>query len=329
MRHPLLAVTGIIAVLGTAPVAFAAPPQAGLEASPGAGAPVAPKDADEATRNAARKIAEEGLALFEKGQWTEALDRFERAGSLVRAPTMGLMAARSLVKLGRLVEASERYLGVTRMELDAGASDAFRKAQVDAGKEREALQARIPSLHLTVGGAGDASVTLDGKPLPAALVGAAFPVDPGPHVVVVTRDRTSKTERFQLREGEERRLAITLDVAPPPTSGLKVAGIAGVALGGAGLVVGAVAGGIALSTNSELAAVCKPGCPPSEKDKLAGYETTKALTTSGLVVGGVLLGAGALMIGLAPSSPSSGRAASSPAVVPLIGAGSAGVKVVF
>ena len=73
----------------------------------------------------------------------------------------------------------------------------------------------------------------------------------------------------------------------------------------------------------------KPGCPPSEKDKLAGYETTKALTTSGLVVGGVLLGAGALMIGLAPSSPSPGRAASSPAVVPLIGAGSAGVKVVF
>ncbi len=138
MRRILLAVAAVIAGMMTAPGAIAAPPQAAGATGATSPGPAAPQDADEATRNAARKIAEEGLSLFQGGQYAEALDRFERAGALVRAPTMGLMAGRSLVKLGRLVEASERFLAVTRMTLAKDASDAFRKAQVDAGKEREA-----------------------------------------------------------------------------------------------------------------------------------------------------------------------------------------------
>lgn len=326
MRRIFLAVAAVIAGMMTAPGAIAAPPQAAGATGATSPGPAAPQDADEATRNAARKIAEEGLSLFQGGQYAEALDRFERAGALVRAPTMGLMAGRSLVKLGRLVEASERFLAVTRMTLAKDASDAFRKAQVDAGKEREALSPRIPSVVLTLDGADGATVTLDGNPVDAGRIGAGVPVDPGPHVVVVTRDKTSKTERFQVKEGEEKRLALSVDVAPPAMSGLRVAGIVGVALGGASLVVGAVAGGLSLSANSELAGVCKPGCPESERAKIDSFETTKAITTPSLVVGAVLAGAGVLAIGLSPSSPSSSRQVG---VQPWIGAGSAGVKVVF
>lgn len=328
MLRQLLCATGAIMVMVTVPCALAAPPQAGpapeSAGGAGTGGPAAPGEADVATRNAARKIAEEGLALFDGGKYAEALDRFDRAGALVRAPTMGLMAARSLVKLGRLVEASERYLAVTKMKLEADASDAFRKAQVDAAKEREALEPRIPGLLVAFAGAAPgATVMLDGKPLPAALIGAALPLEPGPHTVVVTQGTVTKTERLQIKEGEQRRLV--LDVAPPPsTSSLRVGGIIGLTVGGVGLIAGAVVGGLAMGADADLSKKCpNKECPAGSEGELGRFETMKAATTASLITGGIMLGGGALMLGLAPSK------AKQAGVQPVIGVGSAGVKVVF
>src|SRR5580700_919246 len=94
---------------------------------------------DEPTRAAARAAAEDALARFDRGDYTGALDLFNRADALVHAPTLGLMAARCLEKLGRLVEASERYLAVTKVQLDPGAPASQAKAQVTAEQERAAL----------------------------------------------------------------------------------------------------------------------------------------------------------------------------------------------
>lgn len=323
MRCSLPATAALLLAMVFSPAALAAPPQGT------GGGPAAPGDVDDATRAEARKIAEEGLALFDAGRYADALDRFQRAGALVRAPTMELLSARSLVKLGRLVEASDHYRTAAEMTLTDGASEALRKARVDAAKEREALVPRIPSLWLSLEGTADgASVTLDGERVAQERIGAAFPIDPGPHAVVVTLGATSKTERFQLTEGEQRRLALSLDAPPPPpaASPLRIAGFVGIALGGVGVIVGAVAGGVSVSTSSELDQVCKPSCPESERDKVATYETTKAITTPSLVAGAVLLGAGGLLVGLAPSSPQSTGGAR---VTPWLGAGSAGLRVVF
>ena len=341
MRHPLLAVTGFIVVLGTAPVALAAPPQAGPEASPGAGAPVAPKDADESTRNAARRIAEEGLSLFEKGQWAEALDRFERAGAAVKAPTMTLMAARSLEKLGRLVEASERYHATAAMQLDADASAAFRKAQEDATKERAALLPRIPSLVIDAGAApAEAAVTLDGKPIAASLLGSPIPVDPGAHTVILTRGEKALTERFTVKEGETKRLAFAASEPAGAASPLRTVGWISLAAGGAGLVGAAVAGGMLLSTKAQLdGAGCKEGqCPPQTAGDVATYNDLRPVTTGLLTAGAVLAVAGGLAILVAPSSPpkttgerapGSGPRRAGVAVQPLIGVGSVGLRGVF
>lgn len=322
MRHALFAATGVVILIGTASIALAAPPQAG--SAGGAVGPAAPEEADEATRTRARKIAEDGLRLFDEGRYAEALDHFERAGALVRAPTMALMAGRSLVRLGRLVEASERLLAATQMQLASDASDAFRKAQVDASKEREALLARIPNVVISLeGAAAGASVTLDGKLLGAATIGSAVRIDPGQHTVVVARDGTSKTERFQIQEGEQRRVVLSLELPPPATSGLKVAGITGLALGGAGLVVFAVAGGVALATKADLdASGCvEAKCPPGID--FSSYNTMLGVSGAGFYAGLALVGAGALMVGLAPSSPKKAG------VQTWLGVGSAGVKVMF
>src|SRR4051812_4084136 len=78
-------------------------------------APARAQSLDDSTRSAARGLGEEGIALFDRGDYAGALARFERAEAVVRMPTLSLRAAWCLEKLGRLVEAAERYLVTTAL----------------------------------------------------------------------------------------------------------------------------------------------------------------------------------------------------------------------
>jgi tetratricopeptide (TPR) repeat protein len=177
----------------------------------GSGAAAQTEDA----RAKARVIGEEGLSFFDQGMYIDALDRFEKADALIKAPTLALMAARSLEKLGRLVEASERYLSVTRMNLDPKASEVWKQAVVTAGKEREALLPRIPSLEIALEGQGaeGASVRIDGRPVPRAIIGVKTPIDPGMHRVEARGTGVAAAERVSLSEGQTSRLVLTLKPA--------------------------------------------------------------------------------------------------------------------
>ena len=99
---------------------------------------------DAATKSAARGVAEEALKLYDKGDYAGAYEKANRANNLVHAPTMALLTGRCLKKLGRFVEASEKYLEASRDPLDAGASAAQKSAQTEADKARAALMPRIP-----------------------------------------------------------------------------------------------------------------------------------------------------------------------------------------
>ncbi|MEZ4311889.1 MAG: hypothetical protein R3F14_27990 [Polyangiaceae bacterium] len=69
---------------------------------------------------------------------------------------------------------------------------------------------------------------------------------------------------------------------------------------------------------------CKDNlCPPGLESDVASYNTLRAVSPAGFIAGALLLGAGALTVGLAPSSPKSAR------IQPLLGPGQAGVKLVF
>src|SRR5262245_9231993 len=149
----------------------------------------AQKGTDLETKSLARKLATEGQKLFDAGDYAAALEKFNLADSLNPAPTLGLRAARCLVKLGRVVEASERYLDVTRVQLDRTANATLRKAQADAVGEREKLLPTIPTLKIEIEGpvGSGITVTIDEKPVPDALIGQKRPTDPGAHRVEVKR----------------------------------------------------------------------------------------------------------------------------------------------
>lgn len=289
---------------------------------------------DDATKAAARKIAQEGLTLYDGGKYEEALDHFLQADAMVHAPTMLLMAARSLGKLGRLVEAADRYAAASQTLLDAQASDAFRQAVVDATKEREALMTRIPSIVITVDApaGADKAVTLDGAALSAATLGQKHLLDPGAHTIEARSGDVTTRTRIELREGESR--TVHLDLTTSAAGPLRPVGWAAIGVGAAGLVIGAVTGGLAIAKNDELvAAGCKDGvCPASAESTLKDYDTLKIVSGTGLVGGLALLAGGVILVAVAPSSKPAATGARRPApprVTPFVGLGGVGVKGVF
>lgn len=266
---------------------------------------------DAAARSTARKLGQEALKLYDAGSYAAALEKLNTADSLVPAPTLGLYAARCLVKLGKLVEASERYLEVTRMQLDRNALPVMRKAQAEAVAERDKLLPTIPTLEVKLDGpVGDGvDVTVDEKPLLPGLIGEKRPVNPGKHRAIAKRADVEVTREATVKLGENGQLVLTLPALPPKpvtrTPPLRVAGWVGVGLGIAGGVFGAVNGIIAIAQEQSLLADCKLGkslCPASAAGKIATYEIVTKLTTVGLITGLVGLGFGIPAVAATPKS---------------------------
>jgi hypothetical protein len=268
-------------------------------------------EGDGDTRTAARALAVQGAAAFEQRDFEHALVLFERAGAIIPAPTITLMEARTLVELGRLVEALERYGATEHMLALDPSNEAYRDAAEAAQRETQPLLERIPTLRIRVGGAlaGETlAITLDQKSVPPALAAMDRPIDPGPHRVDVHTSRGRSTGReFTLGEGAHEDIELTLaPLAPAPAPvpapharGSNRANTAGWALviSGAALTgVGTLTGVMALDHKSDLDAACTPGCPPSSSTTLDAYRRERTLSYATFVTGAVALAGGTYLV---------------------------------
>ena len=175
----------------------------------------------EAERRIARQLGEEGIAQYDDGNYAEAAERLDRAYDVVRVPTLGLWLARALEKSGRLVEASERYREVMRMSVAPDAPEQFAEAIASARAEYEALQGRIPTLHLVLEGAplDQVEVSIDGKPIHPTLLGLPLPIDPGSHLVEAHGPDRQASSGVDLEEGSRQELTLVLtEVGPAPAA---------------------------------------------------------------------------------------------------------------
>lgn len=264
-------------------------------------APARADVADLATRAMARKLGTEAMALYDQGDYAGALEKFTLANKLVPAPTLALRAARCLVRLGRLVEASEKYLEITRAEIDPKALAVQRKAIAEAIAEREKVLPMIPTLVVAVQGPrGDAlTVAVDGAPLAIGLLGEKRPIDPGAHRVEVKRgDEPPIVRQVNVEAGEASRIDVALPPLPPPPKApppvevdptTKVIGRVGFAVAGAGVVVGVSHGIAALVQQSSLEGRCGAArvCPHDAAGSVGFYDATRVATTVGLVTAGI------------------------------------------
>jgi hypothetical protein len=316
-------------------------------------------DADKGT---ARELTIQGYDALTAKDWATAADRFSRADKLYHAPTITVGLARAHVALGKLVAAHEEYSRVTHEPVPPNASAAITAAIEDARRELAALTPRVPGVVINVKGPEGARVTLDEVEVPSAALGVKRPADPGKHVVrAVAVGCTPVEGAVNLVEGGVETLTLTLKPGPggpsslppsseplPPGGALppdepsgsgtrKTIGFVGIGLGGAGILVGAITGGLALSKHSSLENTCKDGhCPMSSQSTnqplIDSYTTMGTISTAGFVAGGVLAVVGIILVATAPRSVQRSAGAilgTTPSrtatVSPFVGTGSAGV----
>ena len=206
-------------------------------------------------RAGARSLATEGATAFRDGRYKDAVDLFSKAESLVHAPPHLLFMARAQTKLGQLVKAREAYLKITREQLAPNAPQAFRDAQTASSREMAAIDPKIGGLTIKIegsDGAKDLQVKIDGTPVPAVLLGASQPIDPGEHRVdAVATGYRAQSRTLMVGEGEKTSVTLKLEgdaaavpigvasAAPtvPETAGAGNASAAGqMAIGGPGPV---------------------------------------------------------------------------------------------
>ena len=97
--------------------------------------------------------------------------------------------------------------------------------------------------------------------------------------------------------------------------------------GGAGILTGAVTGGLAMSTRSSTEGCEGTVCPPSARDNVDTYNRYRTISTIGFIAGGALAATGAVLILTAPSSSPDKPASSAYRLAPWLGRGGAGLVI--
>jgi hypothetical protein len=287
---------------------------------------------DAATRSAARDLGYAGVAAYQSGDYATASAKLEKAYAVLKAPSLGLWSARALARLGKLVEASERYVDVTRLDASTGDQAVHEQAKKDARSEHEALVPKIPKLVVLVRGVDPAevSVTIDGQPMANALIGEQRPVNPGQHSVQGKRGDEVVESRAAVPQGGEQSVELVFKGGPLPVAATAAAaGAAGaeppgqpasaaqadtgrnasgsgtlrtfgwisLVAGGVGLVGGSITGIVALDWKSQI----------ENSDKLYNdanedrYNTLRAISIGSLVGGGALALTGLIILVAAPA----------------------------
>lgn len=279
----------------------------------------------EIDKETARRLLDEGDDLFKGQNYAGALEKYQAADDIMGVPTTASEVGKTLVKLGRLVEARDAYLRIVRYPRQEDEPEVFTDARKTADAKAAAIAERVGTLTVQVTLSGeresDVALVIDGTPINAAAIGHGISVDPGSRRVKVTAPGYLPVEReVTIEEGGEATLEVDLDVdpdaavvLPPPDPGggsgepsttmqegasFPVFATVGFAVGGAGLILGAVTGGLALGEGSSLADACNDDkqCPRSTEADIDRANLLANLSNVGFAVGaaGAIFGVVAL-----------------------------------
>jgi tetratricopeptide (TPR) repeat protein len=171
---------------------------------------------DPAVIATARELAISGVKLAQDGQCAEAVPKLERAEKLHHSQIVLTRLGDCYIKLGQLIAGIESLRTVLREPLTDGASDTLKQAFSEAGTLVEANKPKLAKLTIKVTGVDSSTaldLTIDGKSLPSALLGAAHVSDPGEHQVsVAAAGYLPASRKLTLAPGAEE--SVTLQLEP-------------------------------------------------------------------------------------------------------------------
>ncbi|HSQ62906.1 MAG TPA: hypothetical protein VLM85_06810 [Polyangiaceae bacterium] len=297
----------------------------------------------------ARVLYKEGKELRARGDLRGALEKLKAAHALGHTPITGVELAHTQEQLGMLVEARETCLGVGRMPVLADESKRSVEARDEAAKLADALKPRIASLRIRIAGVAAGAtpiVTVDGEAVPAVSLDEPRKVNPGHHQVIAhVEGGAPVTVGVDLAEAQSREVTLAPPPAPvtyvPPPHGGALAqvhhgisglSVAGIVVGGLGVLIGATTAIVAIDKKNQLNTACpNHACVGTDSGSLLDTAKTMAdVSTVAFVVAGV--GVVMLVIGLVTGGSHSEAAPSSTAgfsLTPEIGPGYAGVRGAF
>ena len=262
-------------------------------------------------RESARQLFFDGHKALKAEDYATASELFERAEAMYHAPTTLLGLARARVGMGRLLPAYQTYQRILSERLPASPPLAYAKAIADAHAESAALEPRLSALMVSVSGAPNATVAINGKVTEADH---QHYVEPGEHQVtaiargfldakisVTVAPQERKSVELKLRPAEPRRAhesrrseAAVPDHQGEDHSAERAVGITLTALGIAGLVAGAVTGALYLGQKEIAEEHCTSDgrCDDEGLDAVASANRLGLATTVALPVGGAAVGVG-------------------------------------
>jgi hypothetical protein len=249
-------------------------------------------------RAAARDLANRAADAIAHGEVERAEVLLRDAYRTYPAPTIALLRARTLVRLGRLTEAVSSYEQAMATSLTATSPEAFQNAVRDARSELTALRPRVPRLQVTLADAAarDVKVSIDGKVLPREQLGRWLLVDPGSRSVNARRDAEVKERRVRLDEGQSVVVDIVLSEPSRPARWLTVGALS---VGVAGLAVGIVSGVAANAANERAHAACPQSrCLENTEGarQLREFRELRTVSTVGYVSAAAGLSFGGLLL---------------------------------
>jgi hypothetical protein len=286
-----------------------------LAASP-AGAQPAPDTARAMT------LGHEAMDAYGKSDWALALDRFTAAEAAAHSPVFVLYMARCQRRQGDLLGARDRLARSAGEVLPATAPEPWQKARGDAARELSELEGRIPSVIVALRGAPgvEPAVTVDDAPVSAAALRAPLRLNPGPHTLrAVLPGRPPVVAAVRLAEGDaplkvEMALGAEAEVIvpppapvapPPPAKGSLVPGAVVLGAGAAGLLAGAVTGGLALGAAKDAKVGCTMtatglACPRGNEPDVNRARTLQTATNALFIGGAVAAAAGVVLVIVRP-----------------------------
>lgn len=234
----------------------------------------------------------------------------------------GLAVAEALRELGRLIEARDKALAVTRIAERDQEPEPFTQARRQARELSVALAPLIPSIRVEVltratdEPIDDATVRLDGESMEAAELQLPRKLNPGQHTVAATAvgyDTAVKT--IELGEGEHHFVSLALrggDRAGPLTIA-ELSPLVWIGFGTtvAGAIVGSATGSAALAKSAALESDCiEQQCPAGKQGTIDSMNRLSHVSTVSFALAGAgaALGTVGVVLSLASSSPESGQA---------------------
>jgi serine/threonine-protein kinase len=258
--------------------------------------------------------------LVAAGDYEHACPKFAEAQRLFPTPGTLLNLGDCYQHLGKLASAWGAYKQAEIASRNAGDTE-----RQEAGAQRaQAIEGQLSKLTIIVAEdapKGALTVTRDGTPVGEGQWGAAVPVDPGEHAIVVAAPGYRQWSTTVVVGSAGAAVAVNIPklspasessggragaAAPPWWTGQRIAGASVGGAGVVGLVIGAVLGAQAISQNNASKAQCSPtdagfcndmGAALRGDAKVAGTASTAAI-----VAGGVMTATGVVLVLTAPAA---------------------------